>query len=178
MKISKMFKRIASMGMALAMAMSCAAISAGAVDMDPTTVTANLYVDADHSFKGKDSYLTPDSAFFGSLQLPIKGTTQNATLSVEDDTATLVVPVTNNILRFVSFADSKTTAEDTTSSVSAEVTGTSGGYVTEITFTYDVNDVDDGTGYVFDNCNLYAGKSLLTVGYQGAHVLPVTLKIG
>ena len=40
MKISKMFKRIASMGMALAMAMSCAAISAGAINVndDPNAI--------------------------------------------------------------------------------------------------------------------------------------------
>ena len=44
MKISKMFKRIASMGMDLALAMSCAAISAGAADTSKYTATADVYV--------------------------------------------------------------------------------------------------------------------------------------
>ena len=61
MKISKMFKRIASMGMALAMAMSCAAVSAGAIDYttDEPNAIADAYVKAKiNSILNVDAHLT------------------------------------------------------------------------------------------------------------------------
>ena len=60
MKISKMFKRIASMGMALAMAMSCAAVSAGAISTtDDPNVIADAYVKAKvHNLIKLDAHLT------------------------------------------------------------------------------------------------------------------------
>lgn len=75
MKISKMFKRIASMGMALAMAMSCAAVSAGAADTTKYTVTADVYVaKADNYIKLVDAHLT-DTAV-----PPVNAPEQNGTL--------------------------------------------------------------------------------------------------
>lgn len=182
MRFSKV-KKFAAAILAVATVMATGIVGAGAVDTQAATsdtVTANLYVDAEHSFKGVDSYLTPSSAFGSSLQFPIKGTTNNATLTVDGTAATLVVPVTNNIFKFEGFGSATgKTATSSDGAVTAQVTGTdSDGYVDEITFTYDTEDFENGDSVVFENCYLYAKPALITGTNAGEHVMPVTLKLG
>lgn len=86
MKISKMFKRIASMGMALAMAMSCAAISAGAINVndDPNAI-ADAYVQAKfNSILHIDAHLTDTSV--PPVNAP---TVKNAWVDEENKTVTI-----------------------------------------------------------------------------------------
>lgn len=123
MKISKMFKRIASMGMALALAMSCAAISAGAADTTKYTVTADVYVaKADNYIKLVDAHLT-DTAV-----PPIHAPEQNGVVEKVDNGYNVTVQLKNETLELKTIADTSAATDDKTAKVlsSANVPSKSG----------------------------------------------------
>ena len=171
MKISKMFKRIASMGMALAMAMSCAAISAGAADTDTTkyTVTADVYVaKADNYIKLVDAHLT-DTAV-----PPINAPEQNGTLEKVDDGYNVTVTLNNETFELKTIADTSAATDDKTATVVStdSVTSKSGKRIQTITFF--VPELDKV--YKFDATE-YVNKHVFTIGNTGDKTLPISVKI-
>lgn len=175
MKISKMFKRIASMGMALAMAMSCAAISAGAADTSKYTATADVYVAKDDNIiKLVDAHLT-DTAV-----PPINAPEQNG--EVEKVTGGYNVAVTLNNETF----ELKTIEEDsmavgTVDGIEAagakvlstsNVTSKSGERIQTIKFFVpELNKV-----YKFA-ATQYVNKHVFTIGNTGSKSFPISVKI-
>ena len=163
MKISKMFKRIASMGMALAMAMSCAAVSAGAADTTKYTVTADVYVaKADNYIKLVDAHLT-DTAV-----PPVKA------LEKVDDGYNVTVKLNNETFELKTIADTSAATDDKTAKVVStdSVTSKSGKRIQTITFF--VPELDKV--YKFDATE-YVNKHVFTIGNTGDKTLPISVKI-
>lgn len=159
MKISKMFKRIASMGMALAMAMSCAAVSAGAADTslsDGTySITANLYVPAEkNEVAGVNAYLT------NSFVMPTWAVSDNATLTVADGTAKLTVPVVNNTFALIELG--KTTSTGVSNITTTKNTSTYGNNVGRVT-EMSMNITEGTTGVSFTGNHQYSSY-IVSVG--------------
>lgn len=99
MRISKLFKRIASMGMALAMAMSCAAVSAGAISIDdePNSIT-DAYVKAEiNKVLHVNAHLTSEAV------PPLKGPT-DVNAWVDEDNMTVTIEFVNEIFAVQSIA--------------------------------------------------------------------------
>ena len=169
MKISKMFKRIASMGIALAMAMSCAAVSAGAADTPKYTVTADVYVaKADNYIKLVDAHLT-DTAV-----PPVKAPEQNGTLEKVDDGYNVTVKLNNETFELKTIADTSAATDDKTAKVVStdSVTSKSGKRIQTITFF--VPELDKV--YKFDATE-YVNKHVFTIGNTGDKTLPISVKI-
>lgn len=169
MKISKMFKRIASMGMALAMAMSCAAVSAGAADTTKYTVTADVYVaKADNYIKLVDAHLT-DTAV-----PPVNAPEQNGTLEKVDDGYNVTVKLNNETFELKTIADTSAATDDKAAKVVStdSVTSKSGKRIQTITFF--VPELDKV--YKFDATE-YVNKHVFTVGNTGDKTLPISVKI-
>ena len=169
MKISKMFKRIASMGMALALAMSCAAISAGAADTTKYTVTADVYVaKADNYIKLVDAHLT-DTAV-----PPSHAPEQNGVVEKVDNGYNVTVQLKNETLELKTIADTSAATDDKTAKVlsSANVPSKSGKRIQTITFF--VPELDKV--YKFEATE-YVNKHAFTIGNTGDKTLPISVKI-
>ncbi len=177
MKISKLFKRIATMGMALAMAMSCAAISAGAADVETETVTANVYVAAaDNTILNKTAYFTPATKW-NPLDLPIFAGSDNATMTVDGTTTTVEIPLTNHIFHFVSFPDGTMTYTAGDMTVTAEDTNADT-FADKMTYTFKNDSFDEDQVYRIAGCNCYASESTIVGDNAGEHQFAVSMKVG
>ena len=177
MNIVKMFKRTAAMGMALATVMSCAAVSAGAADVQSKTVTANVYVAADdNTILGKTAYFTPATKW-NPLDLPIFAGSDNAQMTVDGTTTTVEIPLTNHIFHFVSFPDGTMTYTDGDMTVKAEDTNADT-FADKMTYTFANDSFKSGTKYRIEDCNCYASESTIVGDNAGEHQFAVTMKVG
>lgn len=179
MKISKMFKRIASMGMALAMAMSCAAVSAGAIDYttDEPNAIADAYVKAKiNSILNVDAHLT-DTA------VPPVHAPEEVNAWVDEDNMTVTIEFVNEIFAVQSIASASNEKKDNVSLatvVSKQTTpDTVRGTGDRIQYvTFKVTDFD--TDYTF-TATEYVNKCAYTtlMGQAGkTKEFPITINVG
>ena len=179
MKISKMFKRIASMGMALAMAMSCAAVSAGAIDYttDEPNAIADAYVKAKiNSILKVDAHLT-DTA------VPPVHAPEEVNAWVDEDNMTVTIEFVNEIFAVQSIESASnekngdvslaTVAETKTTPDTVRGTGDRIQFVTFKIAKFD-------TDYTF-NATEYVNKCAYTtlMGQAGkTKTFPITINVG
>ena len=175
MKISKMFKRIASICLAVTMVMGCTAISTAADTTTQYTATADVYVaKKDNIIKAMDAYLT-DTAV-----PPTSAPSQNATVEVLSSGYNVTVTLNNEYFELKSIAtDSK--AIDSTNNITATgakvastttTTSKSGERIQKITFYIP----ELGEIYKFD-ASEYVNVHPFTLLYVGNKSFPISVKV-
>lgn len=173
-----MFKRIASMGMALATVMSCAAVSAGAAN-ESSKITANLYVAGSDNtvLKGTTAYFTP-SGWTAAIR-PTTPSTDNATKTVNDDgTITIDIPLNNTIFRFMSFPDGKETYDSGAGWTATAVYTDDDDYADEMSYTFTASAYKEATAFRVEKCECYAKPADIVGDNNGIKTMAVSMMVG